>query len=108
MRVGTAIIDMSTGMWLVIGVISALLARSSIIRSSTVLFPVREHRADFVGRLGLTRMKDQAAPFCQGVRPRYSCGKPSVRAPKVRSCSKFASDLRDVAALKARARKFVL
>jgi crotonobetainyl-CoA:carnitine CoA-transferase CaiB-like acyl-CoA transferase len=27
-RVGTAIIDMSTGMWLVIGVISALLARA--------------------------------------------------------------------------------
>ncbi len=33
---------------------------------------------------------------------------PSVRAPKVRSCSEFASDLRDVAALKTRARKFVL
>jgi hypothetical protein len=29
------------------------------------------------------------------------------RAPKVRSFSEFASDLRDVAALKARARQFV-
>ena len=34
--------------------------------------------------------------------------KPSVPAPKVRSCFEFASDLRDVAALKARACKFVL
>jgi hypothetical protein len=33
---------------------------------------------------------------------------PSVTASKVRSCFEFASDLRDVAALKARARKFVL
>ena len=41
-------------------------------------------------------------------RPRCSCWRPSVRAPKVRSCFEFASDLRDVAALKARARKFVL
>jgi hypothetical protein len=32
----------------------------------------------------------------------------SVPAPKVRSCFELASDLRDVAALKARARKFVL
>ena len=42
---------------------------NSIIHS---LFLFREHRADFVGRLGLTRTKHQAAPFCQGVRPRCS------------------------------------
>jgi hypothetical protein len=33
---------------------------NSIIHS---LFLFREHRADFVGRLGLTRAKHQAAPF---------------------------------------------
>jgi hypothetical protein len=31
--------------------------KSSIIRSPTVLFPVHQHRADYVERLGLTRMK---------------------------------------------------
>jgi hypothetical protein len=53
-------------------------------------------------------VKHQTAPFCQDVRPRCPCWKPSVRAPKVRSCFEFAGDLRDVAPLKARARKFVL
>ena len=46
-------------------------------------------------------------PFVRVVRLRCSCWKSSVRAPKVRSCFEFASDLRDVAALKARACKFV-
>jgi hypothetical protein len=54
----------------------------------------REHRAD------------QPAPFVRASDALLL--KPSVPAPKVRSCFEFASDLRDVAALKARACKFVL
>ena len=45
---------------------------------------------------------------CQGVRPRCSLLETVSSWPKVRSCFEFASDLRDVAALKARACKFVL
>ena len=54
------------------------------------------------------RYQSAKRPYQPGQKARCSCWKPSVPAPKVRSCSEFASDLRDVAALKARARKFVL
>jgi len=54
------------------------------------------------------RNETSREPLCQDDRPHCSCWKPSVRAPKVSSCFEFASDLRNVAALKARARKFVL
>ena len=61
---------------------------------------IRHLRIDPRASRRLTRMSHQAALF----RPSW---KPSVLAP-FRSCFEFTSDLSDVAALKARARKFVL